>query len=287
MHTSGHVETWHASTLNRLTHLLAGDPDVVAVAAYGSVLCPLDLDEWSDVDVLIVIRDGETARFFPTTDWLQPLGDIFAKEQFAGEYAGTTRICFEDLRKLDLTITTESDLRMVDRWPHVSFAGGLQVLFSRSTEISERLDGEFPSPQFTPPTDQVFAEMVDGFWFRAMVAVSKVARDDLVIALHLALGLLQDGCVLAMMLRDREEGTNVHRTGGMANEIVASFENTAQPPTVEGILDLIKAGGVIFDNLAARWSTSCRPRMAWLEESIAHAQSFIASRQAPEEGRDG
>jgi predicted nucleotidyltransferase len=287
LNTAGHVETWHASTLNRLTHLLAGDPDVAAVAVYGSALRPFDLDEWSDVDVLIIIRDGEMERFFPTTDWLQPLGEIFAKEQFAGAYTSTTRVGFEDLRKLDLVFTTESDLEMVDRWPHVSFAGGLRVLFSRSTEISDRLQGEFPSPPFAPPTDEVFTEMVDGFWFRAMVAVSKTARDDLVIALHLALGLLQDGCVLAMMLRDREEGTNVHRTGGMANEIVASFEDTAQPPTAEGILNLIRASGVIFDRLAARWSASYEPRMSWLEESIARAKSSVSSRYTSEESGDG
>ncbi len=275
MNAAQRAETWHASTLNRLTHHLAGDPDVIAVAVYGSVLRPQDLDEWSDIDVLIVLRDGESTRFFPTTDWLQPLGKVFAKERFAGEYASTTRVCFDDLRKLDLTFTTESDLRVIDQWPHVAFAQGLRVLFSRSTDVSERLAGRFPSAPFTPPTDRVFADMVDGFWFRAMVAVTKVARNDLVIALHLALGLLQDGCVLTMMLRDRAEGTNVHRTGGMSNEIVASFAGTAQPPTAEGILELIRASGAIFDRLAARWAQDYQPKIGPLQEAVQRAYDAI------------
>ena len=265
--------TRHADTIERLTNLLQADEDVVTLALYGSALEPERLDLWSDVDAFIVVQDDAMARFFPSTDWLAPLGTPFAKEQFAGEPTRTTRICFEDLRKLDLVLTTRSEAQRIDTWSQVPFVEGARICFSRDQEITQRLNRRFPRPTYAPMTHQAFEALADAFWFRAMVAVSKVARDDLVIALHLALSLLQDGCLLAMLLRDRAEGTTVHRTGGMANEIVATFTETAQPPTADGILNLIVASGRIFDRLAGIWSTAYRPKMAPLSAAVARARA--------------
>jgi len=265
--------TWHADTIERLTNLLQADEDVVALVLYGSALEPDRLDSWSDVDAFIVVRDDAMARFFPSTDWLTPLGTLFAKEQFAGEPTRTTRVCFEDLRKLDLVFTTLSEAQRIDTWSHVPFVEGASTCFSRDQGITQKLTRSFPRPAYAPMTREAFEALADAFWFRTMVAVSKVAREDLVIAFHLALGLLQDGCLLAMLLRDRAERTTVHKTGGIANEIVATFTETAQPPTVDGILNLIEASGRIFDRLAGEWSTAYRPRMAFISAAVARARS--------------
>jgi predicted nucleotidyltransferase len=265
--------TWHIDTIRLLSQLLYADNDVIALALYGSALRPEDLDAWSDIDALIVVRNGTMSRFFPSTDWLEPLGGIFAREQYAGSDTNTTRLCFEDLRKLDLVFATASSLREIDAWPRVPFAGGLDIRFTRDPQLTRRLEQPFPAPHYTPPPAETFETLVSSFWFRAMVAVAKVARNDLVIGLHLALGLLQDACVLAMMLRDRAEGTDVHRTGGKANETVATFADVLRPATVEGVLDLIEASGRTFDHLAGEWSTEYQTRLIALSVAVARARA--------------
>jgi predicted nucleotidyltransferase len=276
MNTQYRTPTWQASTISALTDLLHTDPGVIALAVFGSAMQPGAHDTWSDVDLLVVVGDDEMPRFYPATAWLEPLGRIFAREQSGSDFASTTRVCLEDLRRLDLVIATESSIRQVDTWPRVAFAGGVRVLFSRSPEIAACLSGPFESVAYSPPSQGQFDAMVDGFWFRAMVAIYKVVRSDLVIALHLALGLRQDGCVLAMMLRDRATGTNQHKTGGVANDIVATFADTDQPPTPSGILNLIEASGLIFDRLAQRWSKTYLPQMAVLQVAIEWARDRVA-----------
>lgn len=110
--------------------------------------------------------------------------------------------------------------------------------------------------------------MVDHFWFKAMLASYKVIRNDRLIALHLALDLVRDCCVVAMMLRDRAEGTNIHREGGTGNNVVANLESACSACTVTGILDIIEQSGVQFDQLASQWSEGYRekryPLIEWL-----------------------
>ena len=48
--------------------------------------------------------------------------------------------------------------------------------------------------------NDAFEALTNGFWFKAIVAVQKVVRGDLLVALHLSLELAQECCVLAMML---------------------------------------------------------------------------------------
>lgn len=268
--------SWHSSMTDALTHLLLADQDVVLLGVFGSAQRPGELDAWSDLDVLVVVRDKAMPRFYPSTTWLEPLGRLFAREQFDGDAASTTRVCFEDLRRLDLVIAAESSARRVNSWPQVAFANGIRVLFSRSAQIDACLAGPLRASAYTPPSAEQFARLADGFWFRAIVAIAKVARDDLVIGLHLALGLYQDCCVLTMMLRDRATGTGQHRTGGVANDSVATYSGTAQPPTAEGILNLVEATGRIFDRLALSWSESYRPRIEQLQAAVDLARKAIS-----------
>jgi hypothetical protein len=128
------------------------------------------------------------------------------------------------------------------------------------------------------PSAEQFTTLADGFWFRAVVAISKVVRGDRAIALHLALGLLQDACVLAMMLRDRATGTNHHRTGGMANDIVNTFPGAGLPPTAMGILDLVEGSARIFDRLAGSWNGSYASRFEVLLTALDLARTQVTDR---------
>jgi hypothetical protein len=182
-----------------------------------------------------------------------------------------TRVCFSDLHRLDLVIVTESALMRLVTGPSVPFWQGTHLLFSRSPLVHEALDRAFnpPEPSLLSPVQ--FEAMVNGFWFRATVAITKVARNDLLIALHLALELVQECCVLGMLLRDRATGTNVHREGGLGNEVVARLEATRQPHSAQGILDTIQESITAFDALAGEWTESYRERrqvlLPWLQRA--------------------
>jgi hypothetical protein len=250
---------WQAAAIEQLMRLFQPDPDVVVLAVFGSVLQP-DPDLWSDIDLLLVVEKSAQARFHPATDWLASLGELYTWDQSANPFVSVTRACFRDFRRLDLLITTEPALKQIDNWPSIAFWKGARVLFSRSPSVDQALARPFaPAPPGLISAEQ-FWEMVNGFWFKGMLAVTKVTREDLLIALHLALEMVQECCVLGMLLRDRAEGTAHHRHGGMGNDVVMQLEATRHPYTAAGILDCLEQAAITFDDLAARWSSAYTPQ---------------------------
>ena len=120
-----------------------------------------------------------------------------------------------------------------------------------------------------------FLELVRDFRFKSMLAVYKVVRNDLLIALHLAQDLICDCSVLGMMLRDRATGTNIHKHGGVGNQFVAQLEVTQKPFTPIGILDSVKASNEVFEKLAREWSNSYRENRQLLLDWIEKAKAEI------------
>lgn len=112
--------------------------------------------------------------------------------------------------------------------------------------------------------------MMNRFWFKAVIASYKVVRQDFLIALHLALDLVRDCCVLGMQLRDRAEQTDHHRKGGLGNQIVDQLKATQQPYTPAGILNIIEQSAVQFDELASQWSDAYQPHRHPLLEWLRH-----------------
>jgi hypothetical protein len=121
-------------------------------------------------------------------------------------------------------------------------------------------------------TQEQFLEIVRNFRFKSMLAVYKVVRNDLLIALHLALDLIRDCSVLGMMLRDRATGTNIHKYGGMGNEVIAQLEITQKPFTSIGILDSILESNEVFEKLASEWSSDYQENRHLLLHWIAKAK---------------
>ena len=232
-------------------------------------------DFWSDLDLLLVVRDESLERFFPPFTWLAPLGELYASERHPGEFSSVARLCFVDLRRIDLIVTTDMALQRHDEWPSRHFAGGSQVLFARNPAIDAilGLNLEIPPPRVP---DDAFDDLANGFWFKGIVAVQKVVRGDRLVAFHLSLELIQEVAVLAMLLRDRETGTNQHR-GGIGDDEVLALEPTRQPHTPEGILASIAACAVAFDRLAARWSPGYQPRSGPLLGWVEAARSALSA----------
>lgn len=271
---------WQEATIRDLAPLLQPDDDVRALVLCGSAIPSRrdrDLDAWSDIDIMLVVAEGALDRFHPSLDWLRPLGEIYAYAQSATAFSRTTRVCFREGRRLDLLVTTEAALARVAEWPFVPFWSGTETVFSRSAAVDRALTATYQRP--APPlisADQ-FAAMANDFWFKATLALTKVVRDDLLIALHLALDLVRDCCVLGMFLRDRARGTAHHRTGGIGNEIVARLKATRQPYTAAGILDSLEGSAVAFDRLAGQWDAAYRERRGPLLAWIGAARRTVSS----------
>lgn len=263
------TDLWQEATLQELTTLLQHNQDVLTLATFGSSIdSQIQRDFWSDIDVLLVVSDGAMVRFYPAIEWLQPLGTLYAYEQSANAFSATTRVCFQDLRRIDILISTETQFTQIEKWPRVPFWKGVTILFSRSHQVEALLSSSFAPPAPSLVSAEAFVMMVHDFWFKALVAVYKIVRNDLLVALHLALDLVRDCCVLKMMLRDRAEGTNIHREGGIGNQFVRQLEENQQPYTALGILATVEQSTHAFDELATRWSDTYQkkhePLQAWI-----------------------
>ena len=270
------TDNWQGQAIEELQTLLSSREDVLALALFGStVLSGSKPDAWSDLDCLLVVSDEAYPRFFPATDWLHPLGNLFAHQHAENTFHGTLRACFVDFTRIDFVITSPSRLDHSSEWPGVPFWEGVRLLFSRSGEITARLSRGWP-PQPTFPSASRFEETVNHFWFKAMLAGYKVVRDDRLIALHLALDLVRDCCVVGMMLRDRFEGTSIHREGGIGNQVVADLESTCSGYTSNGILDIIEQSAVQFDRLASEWSSAYQEKRYSLLEWLGHIRRTLA-----------
>jgi len=247
------------------------DNAVVAVAVTGSLIQGRQ-DAWSDLDLLIVVEESALSRFFPTLAWLQPFGTIFAFEQSSSLFSSVTRVCFADFRRLDCVITTEAALTRLAEWPQVAFWQGVQLLFSRSVVVTETLSRQHTQPRPAAFSVEQFQQMQQRFWFNGVVATTKVVRGDPLIALHLALDMVRDCCVLAMLLRDRATGTIIHRESVLGETFVAQLAGINQPTTALGILTILEQAVIAFDDLAGQWAPGYEAHGQPLLQAITRAQ---------------
>ena len=249
------MKNWQKDMLDDLVSYFEPIEDVLGLLLFGSLSEPeFHPDAWSDIDVLLIVRNDRLDHFFPSIEWITDFGRLYTYSQSADDFKRTTRVCFEDFKRIDFVITTEENLANVDEWPGVPFASGVKVLFSRSKIVDEIASQKYPRPKMATLTEDAFLDLVREFRFKSMLAVYKVVRNDLLIALHLAQDLVRDCSVLGMILRDRATGTNIHKQGGVGNQLVTQLETTQQPFTALGILDSIAASNEVFEHLAHEWS---------------------------------
>lgn len=266
------MKNWQENMLSDLIAYFESDEDVLGLLLFGS-LSQTDPhpDDWSDIDLLVVVQDGKLGHYFPSVEWITYFGPLYTYSQSANEVACTTRACFADFRRVDFVITSPGKLAEIDTWPDIPFFSGAKVLFSRAKVVDEIADRTFVQKGMSPATQEQFLITVRNFRFKSMLAVYKVVRNDLLIALHLAHDLVRDCSVLGMMLRDRSTGTNIHKDGGIGNQLVKRLEDTQQPFTSMGILDSIKASNEIFEKLARAWTDGYEENhyelLDWIEKA--------------------
>jgi hypothetical protein len=264
------TDAWQAQTLEELQACLEARPEVVALASYGSTADPGRMDQWSDLDCLLVVVETAFAQYYPSIEWLKAFGEVYGYQQSNNAFHGTTRLCFSDFRRLDLIITTPARFERLAEWPNNPFFQRARLLFSRSTMVSERLAQAWPQPQPMCPTPVVFDEVINNFWFKAMLASYSIVRNQGLVALYFALDLVRDGCYVAKLLLDRAEETSVHHSGGFGNELVARLASDAvDVSSAASLLNLIEHSAIQFDQLAGEWSEAAGgrryPFLEWLE----------------------
>lgn len=249
---------WQDATLAEIRALLEPDGDAVALVLFGS-LCgpPEQIDWWSDIDVMLVATDGARERFFPSPAWLGALGGLYTWECSSYERSGAIRAVFTDLRRIDVVVVEEHVVADIANWKNHPLRGPRHAIFSRSRAVDDAI-ASMPEtrPPARPATPEEFEEMCRGFWFGAHIALKKAVRGDLLIAAHLAIGLVRECMVVSMLLRDRDAGTRYHRHGGAGNEAVAALSPASRPFTFDGIVGTIEHAARSFDALAAAWSAT-------------------------------
>jgi hypothetical protein len=121
--------------------------------------------------------------------------------------------------------------------------------------------------------------IVNEFLFKGSLAITKVMRDDLLIAFHLCLDLLRDCCLLQMILPDRQEGRTYHKTGGeAANKFIREFRAIPRSTDSIGILRTIEESIQCFDTLVTEWSPNFRNVGKPLVRAVARAKERAVDR---------
>jgi hypothetical protein len=277
------VDLWQRDTIDALTSALEADDSVKALVLIGSCADPdAELDEWSDVDAVLVSEDGAIGRFYPDTDWLYAFGEVYACDAHDDGFFGVIRTYFTDGRRVDLIVIPESALAAVEDWEFNPFHYGVRPLFSRSPALVEALERSAASGPASPHPGDPLDTLANDFWFKGMLAASRAARGDLLVALHLSLDLVRDCCVLAMMLRDRQAGTSHHRDGGGSRQSVDELAAANRTYTPHGILSSIEQSSIVFDRLAAEWDPRHQEKRGPLVRWVQRVRHSL-----PEERRNG
>jgi hypothetical protein len=273
---------WQSDAIARLTSVLEPDETVHGLAVIGSLAQPgAQRDDCSDLDLVLVLGDPASPRFWPSVEWLDCLGEKYTYSLAEDRGMRSVRMWYQDGRRVDVVIVNESDIEDFAHRIDTPIRYGCRVLFSRSSRIGAVFSSAVPADRASETAIHDLERVCNDFWFKGMLAVSKVARHDLLVALHLTLDMIRDCCVLGMLLRDHESGTRHHREGRADDPLVKALEMTRQPYTALGILDAIEQSAVAFDILAARLVEGYGQRRQPLLKSAARARSSLAAEASP------
>lgn len=268
--------TWQEETISQLQVEFKRNEDVIAFAVFGST-ARLDNkpDFWSDIDGLLVVKDIAFGKFSNDLTGIKFIGEIYSYQHQPGEDSQTYRLVFNDFRKLDLIIIKQPAIDAI-LYPYSSpYWKDIKVLFSKSTEIKRKLEDAKKEITIAHFSEQQFRDLVNNFWFVASLALYKTVRNDLLISQHLTLDLYKDCLLLGMILRDRETGTNIHKTGGMGNDLAQDLNLSLGKITQGSIINLIDDCGKSFDQLCIKWNPKFLPKHPILNEFIQKAKSEL------------
>lgn len=262
---------WREKAIENLKNIFDNKPDVLSFSIFGSLSDDtIEKDRWSDIDAMLVVDDAALVKYYPNIEWLNSLGTILLVNQSKNEQSCTTKVIFEDFRKIDFVVATKSAIiSSKSFWPKQ------KIVISNSDSVAKMLE------TFTADTFEIneknynLDKFSEDFWFKFFVATTKLMRNDLLISLHLCLDLYMQCLVLAMWIRDRQTGTNIHRTGSMGNELIENMNLKIGDLSKPGILDLIGRCGEEFDKLSLGWNPEFKPMYPKIKKLLNAAKEEI------------
>lgn len=170
----------------RLAEWASTQPAVRAVIVVGS-RARGNQDQWSDLDVLIFTTDRE--RYAADVRWLSELGEAWltyrentglGDPEWFALYEGGLKFDAVLLQVTDASLDLDSLLLL---YPYQGvFSRGIKVLFDRLG--SPRLIPPKTLPLPTPPTEEEFALVVNGFLLESVTTAKFIARGDFWRAQH-------------------------------------------------------------------------------------------------------
>ncbi len=271
-------QTWQYVLLQQLSDSLRLDRNVKALVLVGSLADQaMEIDYWGDIDIMVVVADDAISRLFSSTDWLRVLGRILGIEHHKETQFKTLRLCLDGFRRIDMVLIPESHLTVARDLRESMIHEPYSIIWSKIPSLPEKLSVKVSKDRFKPVAEWEITTIADEFWFKASVAIAKVMRNDLLVGLHLALDLTRDCLVLQMTRRDREEKTNIHRIGGMGNEIVNRLCIEQCKYQQSEILDIVLKSCEVFDDLASDLLDNYEPGIPLVLPTIIRAKEELTS----------
>lgn len=263
--------TWQQQLVEAARRIGVDDPRVIEVRVSGSAADPASsgMDEWSDVDLAVLLDPAAPAPATSIADWPGRLGKPWALTRHQDAGLDVQRVVYSDGRRLDLVSTLDSTAMPIGR-----------LLHRRAAASADQQDREVVGEVNSLGVVVAATDDLMSFRFTAALAVVKLARADLLIGFHLALELVRSCLVQAMVLRDRDTGTTTHRFGGPHNEVVEQLEQLRQHPwTASGGIALIHEVATIYDDLASQLEPDYLSDWSGLEALVQQARTYL--RPAP------
>jgi len=190
----------------------------------GSVVDPNSLDVFSDVDMKILLAYNDSLNI---KSFIQELPKqfypVFGYEIHNYNEHDVLRLCFENGWCFDFTFV-------------------------------------YPQPRESQTADSYFFNKVDSvinqFWFLSVGVLTKLGRNDFLIASHLALELCQLIIVIQMLIRDDEKKTNIHRFGDgedvpVLRSLVSNERDSFSMETKNEILNILFNASKGMDKIAS------------------------------------
>ena len=267
-------DLWQIESLKKITEIISHLDGIKSIILVGSMATEFtDVDCWSDIDLKIILDDDVLNKYYPDSDWINSLGDIFSKENHENKHLKTSRICLKNFHRFDITFIPLSSLDKIENWEFNPFYGGYKII-KNSIDNLPNLIKKIPNIEYKKPNKDWLLEFENNFWHKVNISIVKLVRNDLLISTHLAFDLIRDCLVLKMILRDRKLGTNIHRVGKWGNDYINELPEIKLKSKVD-ILKMIDNSSNRFDTLMLELNSNYIKKSDLANKWLKKAESEI------------
>lgn len=158
----------HAQVLDDVVAWARDDDNIRLVVLTGSVARGEGVDELSDLDVELYVRDPD--ELLANRSWYRRFGDVLAVEELENPGWNPTRLVYYVDGKIDFMI---GGLTVLDA--SVSYDRAYRVLLDKDG-VSDRLGADTTLAR--PPTDEEFRRCVHWFTAAALMEAKAIVRDE-------------------------------------------------------------------------------------------------------------